>query len=92
MLLDIHDLVWSSNDFLSVSPDHINLVGDFSFNRVNFVKPFQESNKRIDIPKVINSYFLQHFQISMICNLMEMGMFLRSAHTVEVEVHCDDDK
>ena len=44
------------------------LFGGFSFNRVNFVTPLQESDTCLlesDIPIIVNLCFLQHVQISM---------------------------
>ena len=46
IILAIPDLVWKAFELLSISPwDHIYPLGGFSFNWVNFLKPFQESDK-----------------------------------------------
>ena len=45
LLQATHYLVWWSLEHLSVLPDHRYTFGGFSSNKVNFVSPFQESNK-----------------------------------------------
>ena len=47
ILLAIHDLVWKSFELLSISRTTYILWEGFSHNRVNFVKPFQESDKHL---------------------------------------------
>ena len=45
LLQATHYLVWWSLEHLSVLPDHRYTFGGFPSNKVNFVSPFQESNK-----------------------------------------------
>ena len=75
--------------------------GGFSFNNVNFVNPVHESDKfrfHVDIPAVVNTFFLQFVQICVSCSghviviSVELGMFLLSARRGELEVQCDDDR
>ena len=45
------------------------LFGGFSFNNVHFVNPVDETDKfrYIDFPTIVNTSFLQHFQIRVRC-------------------------
>ena len=57
------DVVWM---FVSLLPDHKNPVGGVSFNSVNLVKTcprIWQISTSVDIPVVINSFFLCHIQI-----------------------------
>ena len=62
-------IIWSGCrlNYCQSHTDHIYPFGGFSFNRVNFVNPFHESDKmfvRIDIPIVVDTFFLHDVQIS----------------------------
>ena len=80
-LLATHDLVCKTIGSLSISLWHF---GGFSFSRP------------IDIPIIIDPFFLHDIQISMsrarYVNVFQWNQecfFLR--HVIELEVHCDDD-